>query len=163
MFAWLKQGDTAAAKCLQMIMLHVGRLEETAKLPWSEVDLDLRQWTLPPDRTKSDSEHVEPLSSQAIELLRTCTGQHDHVWKKGGISETALRRLHKESGFFGTRHGFRTSFRTWGAEQGYPEHLLELCIAHTQDQLIRAYQRSDLRQQRRVIMQEWADYLTGAK
>lgn len=137
-----------------MIMLHVGRHEETAKPARSEVDFDLRQWTLPPDRTKSDNEHVEPLTSQAIELLHTCAVRHDHVWKKGGISETASRKLHKESGFFGTRHGFRTSFRTRGEEQGYPEHLLELCIAHTQDRLIRAYQRRDPREQRSVIMHE---------
>ncbi len=161
MFAWLQQRDTPAARCLRMLMLHVGRLEETAKLPWSELDFDLKQWTLPPHRTKSQNEHVEPLSDQAIELLSSCDRRHEHVWKSGGISETALRKLHNESGFFGTRHGFRTSFRTWGAEQGYPEHLLELCIAHTQDQLTRAYQRSDLRKRRREIMQRWADHITG--
>ena len=161
MFAWLQKSDTTAARCLQMIMLHVGRLEETAKLPWTELDFDLKQWVLPADRSKSQNEHVEPLSDQAIELLSSCEEEHAHVWKKNGISETALRKLHNESGFFGTRHGFRTSFRTWGAEQGYPEHLLELCIAHTQDQLTRAYQRSDLRERRREIMQSWADFLTG--
>lgn len=161
MFDWLRKSDTAAARCMQMIMLHIGRLEETAKLPWSELDFELKQWTLPPERTKSENEHVEPLSDQAIELLRSCEERHEHVWKKKGISETALRKLHNNSGFPGTRHGFRASFRTWGAEQAYPEHLLELCIAHTKDQLTRAYQRSDLRELRRKIMQHWADYLTG--
>lgn len=58
-------------------------------------------------------------------------------------------------------HGFRASFRTWGAETGHYEHeMLEIALSHiVGDATVRAYQRSDVVEKRRELMQEWADYL----
>ena len=62
-----------------------------------------------------------------------------------------------------TVHGLRSSFRQWAAETTqYPEHVLEKALGHSSgSQLIDAYQRSDLFEQRRNVMQDWANYCLG--
>ena len=57
-------------------------------------------------------------------------------------------------------HGFRTSFRGWATINEYPEHLIELCLAHAEgNKSIRAYKREQLQVLRRPIMQAYADYV----
>ena len=60
-----------------------------------------------------------------------------------------------------TVHGFRSSFRDWAAEVShYPRELAEAALAHVlTDKTEAAYQRGDLLEKRRAMMQEWADYL----
>ena len=60
-------------------------------------------------------------------------------------------------------HGFRSSFRDWAAEcTETPKEVCELALAHVNsDRVEAAYRRSDLFERRRVLMQEWADYLAG--
>jgi integrase len=60
-----------------------------------------------------------------------------------------------------TVHGFRSTFRDWAAEQThYQNHVVEMALAHTiGDKVEAAYRRGDLLQQRRVLMQDWADAL----
>ena len=60
-------------------------------------------------------------------------------------------------------HGFRSSFRVWAAEvSGFSSDLAEQALAHSVgSQLERAYQRSDLLEQRRGLMEAWGQYITG--
>ena len=69
-----------------------------------------------------------------------------------------LRRM----GLSYTMHGFRASFRTWGAEIAHYEHeLLEIAIAHQigDAKTTRAYHRSDMVEKRRQLMRDWANYI----
>ena len=61
-----------------------------------------------------------------------------------------------------TVHGFRASFRTWGADIAYYEHdMLEIALSHiVGDATVRAYHRSDMVEKRRKLMIEWAQYLS---
>jgi len=64
-----------------------------------------------------------------------------------------------------TVHGFRSTFRDWAAETGdYDSHMVEFALAHRLDSRTEgAYFRSDLREKRKSMMQDWADYTSGLK
>ena len=59
-----------------------------------------------------------------------------------------------------TPHGIRAAFKTWATERtNYAREVVELCLSHVQgDPLERAYQRGDIIEKRRQLMQAWADY-----
>lgn len=58
-----------------------------------------------------------------------------------------------------TAHGFRSSFRHWASEQGYARDLAERALAHTvKNQVEAAYHRTDLLEQRRPLMEAWAQH-----
>ena len=78
------------------------------------------------------------------------------------LSNMAMLQFLKRINPNATVHGFRSSFRVWTAEvSGCSSDLAEQALAHSVgSQLERAYQRSDLLEQRRVLMEAWAQYLT---
>jgi len=59
-----------------------------------------------------------------------------------------------------TVHGFRSAFRDWCAETGKPREIAEAALAHTVGGVEGAYFRSDLFARRRVVMEQWAVFLT---
>lgn len=112
-----------------------------------------------------------PLSRQAIQVLLNLrrlapagVSGRDFVFasdtKSGTLSEnTALKHMKVfREGL--TVHGLRSTFRTWGAEERWDTELLEFALAHVQEKLAAAYQRSDLLVQRWPLMQAWADVVT---
>ena len=85
-------------------------------------------------------------------------------YKSDHISNMAmLKFLKSDMGLDFTVHGFRSTFRDWVEEKtDYDSRLAEACLAHVvKDKTEAAYQRGDLLEKRRVLMQAWADYLTG--
>ena len=69
--------------------------------------------------------------------------------------DTTPRRL-------ATAHGFRSTFRDWCSEQGYPRGLAERALVHIiQNKVETAYHRTDLLDQRRPMMDAWADFVAG--
>jgi integrase len=114
-------------------------------------------------------EHRVPLSEPAIailtelEKLRTA----DLVFfRRDGrtlpVSDRALTEVVRRLGEAAASvHGFRSCFRDWCADTGKPGDLAEAALAHvTGSAVVRAYARSDLLEQRRGLMQQWADFLT---
>ena len=141
-------------------MLHIGRVGEVGYMRWDELDLSEGIWTVPAERMKNRKPFVEPLTIQALSLIQSLPRIDDLVFKEKGVSEAALRKLHLKSGFPGTRHGFRSTFTDFILEKtSYPEYLVKLCKSHSKTALEEAYQRSDLREKRREVMQIWANYL----
>lgn len=79
---------------------------------------------------------------------------------KGKImSDMTLGKVLKANGGDGfTVHGFRSSFRDWAAEEGYSRDWAESALAHVvKDQTEAAYRRTDFLEQRKPMMQAWAD------
>jgi integrase len=79
---------------------------------------------------------------------------------------TKFLRDHKvpssEAGRIATAHGFRSSFRDWASESGYPRDLAERALAHTvKNQVEAAYHRTDLLEQRRAMMEAWSAHVEG--
>ena len=160
MYDAIRQMNFPSANALRIIMLHIGRVGEVGYMKWDELDFEERLWTVPAGRMKNRKDFVEPLTCQALELLSSLPRVGDFVFKENGVSETALRKLHSKSGFLGTRHGFRSTFTDFILEKtSFPEYLVKLCKSHSKTALEEAYQRSDLREKRREVMQLWANYL----
>ncbi|HDO1313437.1 tyrosine-type recombinase/integrase [Aeromonas veronii] len=159
---------------LSFVILTACRSGEARKMRWEELDLDAAIWTIPADRMKTQVTHRVPLSLQAMTVLEKVRGLHDE-WvfpsprKQVPLTDmaltTLLRRLDAKSstpGRLATAHGFRSSFRDWCSEQGYPRDLAERALAHLiQNKVEAAYHRTDLLDLRRPMMETWALFVTG--
>lgn len=117
-----------------------------------------------------------PLADQAVELLKTLqlvTGQDKflfpsrHGAKTGKcISNNAILKALATMGYKHemTGHGFRGMARTELGELGYPREWMEILLAHlVGDETERAYNKAQFLEQRRKMMQEWADHLDPLK
>ena len=128
-------------------------------------------WTIPPERMKSRREHRVPLSGRAREILAEAKAHAP--WSElvfpspRGLQLQALAfsDLFRELGIAAVPHGFRSSFRDWAAEQtDAPHAVMEAALAHVvRNQVEAAYARSDLFERRRVLMEQWAEYLGGRR
>ncbi len=102
-----------------------------------------------------------PLSSQVIDLLKSIQPVSEYIFTtngKLGSKNALLDAVQKLTGTKATMHGFRSTFRDWAAENGVPDIVAEKCLMHaTGNAVVQAYQRSDLLEQRREVMQKWAD------
>ncbi|MGI4977206.1 MAG: tyrosine-type recombinase/integrase [Janthinobacterium lividum] len=186
--AELRQREGVAARAVEMAILTACRSGEVRGMRWSEVDLDAAVWTVPGKRMKAGKLHRVPLSAAAVVMLRQMrAGQPGAAalvfpGAKVGtalsdMSLTAvLRRMNTvadgqtppwRDGATGepiTVHGFRSTFRVWAGERTpYPREVVEAALAHTlKDKVEAAYQRSDLMERRRPLMEEWATFCTVA-
>ena len=103
-----------------------------------------------------------PLSAPSIQILksRLVFSDGEYVFGIKPLSDTAVsKQLKRHAGNY-TVHGLRSSFRQWAAETTqYPEHVLEKALGHSSgSHLVDAYQRSDLFEQTRDVMEAWANY-----
>ena len=132
---------------------------------WEEIDLAGSRWTIPADRKKERRSMAVPLSAPSIKILksRLAFSDGEYVFGTKPLSDTAVsKQLKRHAGNY-TVHGLRSSFRQWAAETTqYPEHVLEKALGHSSgSHLVDAYQRSDLFEQRRDVMDAWANYCLG--
>lgn len=141
-------------------------------MTWDDIDLDAKIWTSQKEHMKMRRTHRVPVSAQlgqAFENMRLLNGSRTHIFarpknKAGVICENSARLGFQVFDASITGHGMRTSFRTWARKQGrYAHDVMETSLSHEKDQLVQAYMRDDLLEERRVLMQDWADYVTGGK
>lgn len=166
----LTQRDGVSASALRFIILTACRSREVREAQWSEIVGDL--WTVPEDRAKARKEHRVPLSAEAIQLLEKTRGlDKKYIFPSGVYSGTknsrplsvnAFRSLYERMGWGNfTTHGFRSSFRDWCSEYASAQReVAEAALAHSLGQVERAYRRTDLLEQRSILMAEWAAFLT---
>lgn len=164
---------------LRLMMLIFVRTSELITTPWSEIDLETGEWIIPWQRMKRGKLTVNPdktnhhacLSRQALELLRelhTLTGsgrylfpnQRDH---EKPMSNGAILMVLKRMGYQNkmTGHGFRAlAMSTIKENLGYRHEVVDRQLAHAQkDKVASAYDRAMFLEERKKMMQEWADYL----
>jgi integrase len=161
--------DVAAA-ALQFLILTAGRKNEVVQAKWDEVDLTEAAWTVPAERMKNGLPHRVPLSPSAIEILTRMRKQQINefvfcatIRGTKRISDAVMGKLLEDMGRGDVvPHGFRSSFRTWAGERtGFQREVIEKALAHTVgDETERAYDRGDLFEKRRKLMNAWADYCT---
>jgi integrase len=168
----LRLNKSISSKALQFLILTGVRSGSVRLAEWSEIDFTKKLWIIPAAHTKARKEHRVPLQPQAITLLKSL---HKLVGtqvifpsvKGGSLSDMALsqlmRGMHKRGDFSGEAvpHGFRSTFRDWAAEQtNYPDELRKIASMHTVSDAVKAaYERTDLLDKRRDLMNEWADFL----
>lgn len=166
-----------ALRLAPMLMLRPGELRFAQ---WAEIDLDTATWAIPAQRMKREkagklngSPHLVPLPRQAVDLLRALhplTGRGPYVFRgernyDRAMSENtvnaALRRMGYSTKEDITGHGFRATARTILDERlGFDRAAIEAQLAHAvKDVNGRAYNRTEFVEQRRTMLQAWADYL----
>ena len=152
---------------LQFLVLTATRSGEVRGARWDEIDLDSRTWTIPGERMKAKRPHRVPLTRRALEILSEArafdfgSGLVFPNTKGKAMSDSTMSKLLRENGVGCVPHGFRTSFRQWAAERtNFPREVCEQALAHVnKDKVEAAYQRSDLFEHRRKLMDAWASYL----
>lgn len=155
----------AASLALQFVLLTACRSGEACGAKWSEIDREAKTWTVPAERMKAGVEHVVPLSGQALAILEEAKalGGERLVFpapRGGELWGSALAMVLRGAGFETAQvHGFRSSFRDWCAENDVDRHLAEAALAHTVRGVEGAYLRTKRIEERRTLMQRWADYL----
>jgi integrase len=165
-------GDERTKLALKLIVLTFVRTAELRLAQWSEFeDLDGQSplWRVPAERMKMRSEHLVPLSSQAVIVLKELQAlpvKSQHLFPSGGAehvmsNNTMLFALYR-MGYHGraTVHGFRGLASTCLNEAGFPSDWIERQLSHDErDSVRRAYNSAQYINDRRKMMQWWADQL----
>ena len=164
---------------MRLMLLLFVRTSELIETPWSEINLEKGEWIIPWNRMKrgklavnpDETDHHVCLSSQALTLLRelhTLTGgnkwlfpnQRDHEKPmSNGAILMALKRMGYKNKMTG--HGFRAlAMSTLKEKLGYRHEVVDRQLAHAQkDKVASAYDRAKFLDERKRMMQEWADYI----
>ncbi len=161
-----------AARALEFLILTAARTNEVITATWDEIDLDAGVWTIPADRMKAGREHRVPLTETAVALLdalpRDLKGKYVFIGQTNGgepLSNMAmtvlLKRMGRKDGV--TVHGFRSTFRTWSAEQNLdiPREVAEAALAHAVGGVEGSYQRGSYFEVRRKLMDRWTAFTAG--
>jgi len=164
------KGDQVSALGLRWAILTVVRGMAVRGAHQDEIDDGV--WTVPASRIKGQKGKVRdfrvPLSTEALLIAETAAqyseGNLFPGHRGGTISDVAISKMLRKTGFPGTVHGFRTSFRTWVQDnEACSYEVAETVLGHTLGNKVeRSYARSDLLEPRRVVMDAWARFVTGA-
>ena len=160
-----------SARTLEFIILTATGSGEARGARWAEIDLKQRVWNVPEERMKRRIPHRIPLSDAACEVLDRLKGMDDDLVfpsiqatkaRKGRVQsvnvfQALLKRMERD-GF--TVHGSCSTFRDWCSEYAQAEReVAEAALSHTTgNEVERAYARSDLCDQRRMLMDQWGEY-----
>ena len=155
----------AARLALEFVILTAARGAEVRSARWDQIDLEARVWTVPAVTAKTRREHRVPLSREAMAVLdrARAVGGTGLIFPGKGrrqVGGTTMRMLAKAADPTLTVHGFRSSFRSWCADTGVDRELAEAALAHVVGGVEGAYQRSDLYERRRPVMDAWGTYAT---
>lgn len=153
----------ADARALEFAILTAARTGEVLGARWSEIDQTAKTWTIPANRMKGGREHRVPLPDRALAIIKAADRNGEYVFGDGErqLSPVTFARVLGRLGHGAvTPHGFRSSFRDWCAEAtSFPREIAEAALAHAlKDKTEAAYQRGDLLEKRRKLMEAWAQY-----
>lgn len=160
--------DITSKLAIRLLVLTAVRPGELRNAPWEEFDLDSATWTIPAVRMKARRPHLVPLPSQAVALLRQLheiTGTYPLAFpgrndRSRPMSENTVNKVLSTIGYEGhqTGHGFRHLLSTSLNTRGYNSDWIERQLAHgDQDSIRDTYNHATYLEQRRSMMQEWAD------
>ena len=163
----------AGKSMLELLILTATRSGEVRGMQWDEIDFKTATWTIPAARMKAKQFYRVPLPPRAIEILkrqRKMVSESPLVFpsrRNTPLSDMTLTKLLRDAevssdtpGRLATAHGFRSAFRDWASENGYPRDLAERALAHTiRNSTEAAYHRTDLLEQRRKMMEDWERHL----
>ncbi len=168
-------GSPIVKAALQLSALVFVRPGELRQAEWAEIDIEAGKWVIPAKRMKMKAEHFVPLSTQAVALLKDLhqlSGCSCYVFpgarsNKRPLSDNGPRTALRAMGYTNdqmTPHGFRAMASTLLNEQGWRPDVIERQLAHVEQNKVRAaYHRSEYLEERKQMMQAWADYLDGLK
>jgi integrase len=188
--AALRAEEGIAARALEFMILTAARSGETRNAVWSQIDLDAKVWTCPPEIMKAGKEHRVPLCTRAIAILEEMAALRED--RSGLVFPGAnpqrpladrtitavIRRMNAKNAAAGRAkwidpkqgnrevvpHGFRSSFRDWAGDRtNFSSDLVEFALAHAlEDETEAAYRRSDMLEKRRKLMTAWSEFVSKA-
>jgi integrase len=142
------------------------RTGEIRKLTWDQIDFERAIWVTPYENMKKRKAHRQPLPTQAIEklkLIRELNQSDGFVFDAGSgkpmSGNTMLYAIKRFDDI--TTHGFRATLGSWCAENGIEKALSDLIKSHQPKYLDAAYNRVDRLEERRKVLQAWADFVTA--
>ena len=155
---------------LRLLMLTGLRSTPLRTLRLDQIEGDV--WTVPAEAMKGRKGATEafrvPPSREARRIIDLARPHARNGFlfanaRQGVISDMTLSRMMERRGLDARPHGFRTSLRTWLAEAtDAPHEVAETMLGHVVDgSVVRAYRRTDFLEQRRVLVERWADHVTG--
>ncbi len=160
-------------RAIKLLMLTFVRTSELINARWDEFDLENAEWIIPAARMKMRKDHIVPLSRQTVAILKEQkeeTGQWRFVFpnqarpKKSMSNNTVLKALER-MGYKGrmTGHGFRAlAMSTIKEKLGYRHEVVDRQLVHApRNKIDAAYDRAKFLDERKIMMQRWADYLDG--
>lgn len=167
-------GGTETLLATRLLMLTFVRTGELREAKWSEVEFDTATWRIPAERMKMGQPHIVPLSTQAVEAFRQIheiTGHGELIFRspnkpRQAISENAVLFALYRMGYRGkmTGHGFRALASTTLNEMGWSPDVIERQLAHVEGNQVRAaYNRAQYLDERRRMMQAWADFIDSQR
>ena len=172
---WSYRGTFPVCCGLKVAAYTFARPGELRAMQWSELDLENAEWRLPAERMKARRGHLVPLARQSVgilEELRPLTGGGRFVFPsmrsaQRPMSENTLAAALRRMGYSKeemTAHGFRSIASTLLNEQGWNRDAIEQQLAHAPKDTVRAaYHRAEHLEERREMMQAYADYLDGLR
>jgi integrase len=137
----------------------------------SEINWEQRTLVIPAERMKTRAQHVVPLSDRVLALLEqqkqySTSQQYVFTSRVPGqpLDEKAIRAILRYMDERCTPHGFRSTFRTWCAEEtSFDFYATEMCLSHAVGSAVaQAYLRGDGISKRRPIMDQWASFCASA-
>jgi integrase len=158
-----------SAITLRFLIYTAARSAEVTGARWREIDWHEQTWVVPAARTKANREHIVPLSTGALAVLREVqllrSSDDDFIFPgRNGEAQAAmtLLMLQRRMGRPETIHGHRSAFRDWCGDEGdIPRELAEASLAHAiKDTTERAYRRKTAVARRAAVMQKWCDYVS---
>ncbi len=164
------RGQRQTAILLRLLALLFPRPSELREARWEEIDFEHALWRIPAERMKGRTPHVVPLPEQAMALLRELdglTGRREFLFPHRSdprkvMGNATVNCALYDLGYAGrlSAHGFRGTASTILNEMGYRPDVIEKQLAHREPNAVRAsYNHADYLEERRRMMQRWADLL----
>ncbi len=160
--------ESLGAKALELCILTAARTSEILAAEWSEIDLENKVWTIPPERMKAGIEHRVPLSERAVAILKALHKAKDGRFvfpssrtNKSSLSNMAMTMVLRRMNYGHiTTHGFRSTFKDWCGEMtNFANEVSEAALAHVvKDKAEAAYRRATMFDKRRKLMAMWAQF-----
>lgn len=167
-------GRPETAIALRLLLLTFVRTGEMRGARWAEIDFTRNEWRIPAARMKMKETHVVPLARQSVDALRELerySGRGELLFphvsdpRKPMSENTMLYALYR-MGYHGraTGHGFRALASTVLNESGWRPDVIERQLAHSERNKVRAaYNRATYLEERRTMMQSWADLIDAER
>ena len=166
------KGSLVVRTALWFSLYTLARPGEVRHAEWKEIDLENATWSIPAEKMKRRKPHVVPLCHQAVELLKVLrekTGRGRYVFPSAHspngavpMSSNGIRSALRRMGFTNeemTAHGFRSLGSTRLNEMGFRWDVIEAALAHTQAGVRGIYNRSEYLDERRDMMEKWAEWI----
>lgn len=169
-------GETTGRLALMFLIATGARSIEVREARWGHINLDAAEWTRPAElMRKSAQSHIVTLNDPALKMLGRAAAYSNpadpdaliFANRKGKmISDMTISQVMRTDDMPWVPHGFRTSLRTWAAEQQpyIPEAVAESALSHViDDEVVKAYQRATFLEMRRMLLDQWGGFITGGE